>query len=92
MASLFSSSEYTDSVLVCGEALGCSASLENFRATSCGGVHEGLDTIEVLRKRVENAVATICNNRRMLENVEESFRQRLHYCIDNNGGHFEHFL
>jgi hypothetical protein len=85
---------------VCGEALGCSVSLENFRATSCGGVHEGLDlvysmsidTIEVLRKRVENAVATICNNRRMLENVEESFRQRLHYCIDNNGGHFEHFL
>jgi hypothetical protein len=31
------------------------------------------DTIEVLRKRVENAVKTICNNRRMLENVEESF-------------------
>jgi hypothetical protein len=29
-----------------------------------------IDTIEVLRKRVENAVTTICNNRRMLENVE----------------------
>jgi hypothetical protein len=61
------------------------------------GVHEGvdlvysipIDTIEVLRKRVENAVTTICNNRRMLENVEESFRRRLHYCIDNNGGHFD---
>jgi hypothetical protein len=37
IASLFSSSEYIDSVLVCGEASGCSASLENFRATSCGG-------------------------------------------------------
>jgi hypothetical protein len=51
-----------------------------------------VDAIEVLRKRVEKAVTTICNNRRMLENVEESFRRRLHYCIDNNGGHFEHFL
>jgi hypothetical protein len=28
----------------------------------------------------------------MLERVEESFRRRLHYCIDNNRGHFEHFL
>jgi hypothetical protein len=37
MASLFSSNEYIDSVLVCGDASGCSASLENFRATSCGG-------------------------------------------------------
>jgi hypothetical protein len=51
-----------------------------------------IDTIEILRKRVENAVTTICNNRRMLENVEEPFRRRLHYCIDNKGGHFEHFL
>jgi hypothetical protein len=24
----------------------------------------------------------------MLEKVEESFRRRLHYCIDSNGGHF----
>jgi hypothetical protein len=30
--------------------------------------------------------------RGMLERVEESFRRRRHYCIDNNGGHFEHFL
>jgi hypothetical protein len=37
MASLFSSSEYIDNVLVCGEASGCSASLENFRTTSRGG-------------------------------------------------------
>jgi hypothetical protein len=37
MASLFSSSEYIDIVLVNGEASGCSASLENFRATSYGG-------------------------------------------------------
>jgi hypothetical protein len=37
MASLFSNGEYIDSVLVCGEASGCSASLENFRTISCGG-------------------------------------------------------
>jgi CYTH domain-containing protein len=50
-----------------------------------------IDTTEVLRKRVENAT-TIRNNREMLERVEESFHRRLRYCIDNNGGHFEHFL
>jgi hypothetical protein len=38
-----------------------------------------IDTIEVLRKRVENAAATIRNNGEMLEKVEESFRRRLHY-------------
>jgi hypothetical protein len=26
----------------------------------------------------------------MLERVDESFCRRLHYCIDNSGGHFEH--
>jgi ribosomal protein S6 len=51
-----------------------------------------IDTIEVLRERVENTATTIRNNRGMLERVKESFRRRLHYCIDNNGGHFEHFL
>jgi ribosomal protein S6 len=51
-----------------------------------------IDTIEVLRERVENAATTIRNNRGTLERVEESFRRRLHYCIDNNGGHFEHFV
>jgi hypothetical protein len=41
------------------------------------GVHEGLvysipiDTIEVLRKRVENAATTIRNKRGMLKRVEE---------------------
>jgi hypothetical protein len=48
-----------------------------------------IDTIEVLRERVENAATTIRNNRGMLERVYESFRRRLHYyCIDSNGGHF----
>jgi hypothetical protein len=37
------------------------------------------DTIEVLKKRVENST-TIRNNRGMLEGVEELFRRRLHYC------------
>jgi hypothetical protein len=32
-----------------------------------------IDTIEVLRNRVENAATTIRNNRGMLERVEESF-------------------
>jgi hypothetical protein len=50
------------------------------------------DTIEVLRERMENAPITIRNNRGMLERVEESFRRCLHYCIDNNGGHFKHFV
>jgi hypothetical protein len=51
-----------------------------------------IDTIEVLNEQVRNAAITIRNNRGMLERVEESFRRRLHYCIDNNGGHFEHFV
>jgi hypothetical protein len=37
-----------------------------------------IDTIEVLRKRVENAATTIRNNRGMLERVDELFRRRLH--------------
>jgi hypothetical protein len=41
MASLFSSSEYIDSVLVCGEASGCSASLESL-VVLLVGLHEGL--------------------------------------------------
>jgi hypothetical protein len=48
-----------------------------------------IDTIKVLRERVENAATTIRNKRGMPERVEESFRRRLHYCIDNNGGQFE---
>jgi hypothetical protein len=73
-----------------------SSSPENFRATSCAGGYtkELVYSIptEVLKKQVENATTTICNNRGMLERVEESFRRCLHYCIDNNGGHFEHFV
>jgi hypothetical protein len=42
-----------------------------------------IDTIEVLRERVENAATTIRNNRGMLERVDESLRWCLHYCIDN---------
>jgi ribosomal protein S6 len=49
-----------------------------------------IDIIEVLRERLENTATTIRNNRGMMERVEESFRRRLHYCIDNNGGHFEY--
>jgi hypothetical protein len=35
-----------------------------------------IDTIEVLRERLENAATTIRNDRGMLERVEESFRRR----------------
>jgi hypothetical protein len=41
-----------------------------------------IDTFEVLRKRVEHAASKICNNKGMLERVEESFRRRLHYCVE----------
>jgi ribosomal protein S6 len=51
-----------------------------------------IDTIEVLRERAENAATTIRNNRGMLERVEDLFRRRFHYCIDNNAGHFEQFV
>jgi hypothetical protein len=98
MASLFSSSEYIDIVLVYGETLGVFLESREFPSYFLWGYMKDLlysittYTIEVLRKRVENAATTIRNNRGMLERVEESFRRRLHYCIDNNGGHFEHFL
>jgi hypothetical protein len=39
--------------------------------------------IEVLKELVENAATTIRSNREMLEEVKESFRRRLHNCIDN---------
>jgi hypothetical protein len=85
MTSLFSSSEYIDIVLVYDEAF-----LWGYMKDLVYSIPT--DTIEVLRKRVENAATTNRNNRGMLERVEESFRRRRHYCIDNNGGHFEHFL
>jgi hypothetical protein len=69
MASLFSSSEYIDIVLVCGEAL----VLLGYREFPCYILW------------LESAATTIRNNRGMLERVEESFRRRLHYCTDNNG-------
>jgi GrpB-like predicted nucleotidyltransferase (UPF0157 family) len=76
MARLFSNSEYIDIVLVYGEA--------------CGGAPRV--SVRLLHVGVKNASTTIRNNRGMLERVEESFRRRLHFCIYNNGGHFEHFL
>jgi hypothetical protein len=36
-----------------------------------------IDTIEVLRERVENTATTIRNNRGVLETVKESFRRCL---------------
>jgi hypothetical protein len=62
------------------------------------GVHENLvysipiNIIDILREGVENAATTIRNNRGMLERAEESFRRRLHYCIDNNGDHLEYLF
>jgi hypothetical protein len=51
-----------------------------------------IDTTKVLREQVGNAATIIRNNRGMLERVEKSIHRRFHYCIDNNGGPFEHFL
>jgi hypothetical protein len=38
--------------------------------------------IEILKELMENAATSIRSNRGMLEEVEESFRRRLHNCID----------
>jgi hypothetical protein len=87
MVSLSSSSEY---IGYCGEASGVLLESREFPSYFLWGYIKDLifsipiDTIKVLRKRVENAATTIRNNREMLERVEESFRRRLHYCIDNN--------
>jgi hypothetical protein len=82
-----SSNDNVDVVLAYGERAGV---LFESRKFPCDFFP--IDTTEVLRERVENAATTIRNNRGMLERVEESFRRCLHYCIDNNGGHCEHFV
>jgi hypothetical protein len=85
-------------VLVYGEASGVLLESREFPCYFLWGYMKDLvysipiDTIEALRKRVENAVTTIRNTRGMLERVEVSFRRRLHYCTDNYGGYFERFL
>jgi hypothetical protein len=99
MVRLFSNSEYIDIVLACGKVSGVLLESSEFPCYFFlwGYMRDlvysiTIDTIEVLRERVENA-ARIRNNRGMLEGVEKSFRWRLHYhIIDSNGGHFEHFL
>jgi hypothetical protein len=71
MASLFSSSEYIDIVLVHGEASGVLLESRKFPCYFLWGYMKDLvylipnDTIEVLRKRMENAATTIRNNRGM---------------------------
>jgi hypothetical protein len=70
MASLCSTSEYIDIVLVYGKA-GMLLESREFQCYFLWGYMKDLvysipiDTIEVLRKRVENAVTTIRNNREM---------------------------
>jgi hypothetical protein len=70
MASLCSTSEYIDIVLVYGEA-GMLLESREFQYYFLWGYMKDLvysipiDSIEVLRKRVENAVTTIRNNRGM---------------------------
>jgi hypothetical protein len=98
MACLFLNSEYIDVVLCCE-----SAEVLLLYVLCCAGVllepREFLGMFDLnwyncsfKRERVENAATTIRNNRGVLERVEKSFRRRLRYCIDNNGGHFEHFV
>jgi hypothetical protein len=67
MASLFSNSEYIDIVMVHGEASGVLLESREFPCYFLWGCMNDLvysipiDTIEVLRKRVENATTTIHN-------------------------------
>jgi hypothetical protein len=82
MARLFSNSEYIGVVLANSEA--CTSTPRAQRISVrllLVAVHEGysipIDTIEILREWVENAVTTIRNNRGMLERVEELFRRGL---------------
>jgi hypothetical protein len=73
-------------VLVNGEASGALLESREFPWYFLWGYMKDLvysiptDTIEVLRKRVENSATTIRNNRGMLEGMEELFRRCLHYC------------
>jgi hypothetical protein len=53
------------------------------------GVHEGLGIFENEWKMLPQQFAI--TEVGMLERVDESFPWCLHYCIDNNGGHFEPF-
>jgi hypothetical protein len=84
---LFSNSEYIDIVFAYGEVCGSSPRAQKISVRLL--VYIVIDTIEILRERVENAATTIRNNRGMFERMEELFRRGLHYCIDNNGGHFK---
>jgi hypothetical protein len=88
MARSFSNSEYIDIVRRVVKSVGvlretrefpCDFSLWGYMKDLVHSIR--IDTIEVLRKQVENGATTIRNNRDMLESVEESFRRRLHYCI-----------
>jgi hypothetical protein len=84
---LFSNSEYIDIVFAYGEVCGSAPRAQKISVRLL--VYIVIDTIEILRERVENAATTIRNNRGMFERMEELFRRGLHYCIDNNGGHFK---
>jgi hypothetical protein len=83
MVRLFSNSEYIDIVWCMVKRAGVLFEPREFPCDFLW-VHEGLGTTE---EQVGNAATTIRNNRGILE-----FHRHLHYCIDNNGGPFEHFL
>jgi hypothetical protein len=85
MARLLSNSEYVSVVLAYGEVCESAPRAQRIsvRHLLVGDMKNlvysiPIDTIEVLRERVENTAITIRNNRGMLETVEESFRRCLH--------------
>lgn len=49
-----------------------------------------LHTIEELQNAITNKVRSITEIE--LQNVFENMKRRVQRCIENNGGHFEHFL
>jgi hypothetical protein len=80
MARLVSNSEYIGVVLACSESCGSAPRAQRISLRL------------LLEGQVGNVATIIRNNRGMLKKVEESFPRCLDYCIDNNGGHFEHFV
>lgn len=48
------------------------------------------ESIEELRRRITEECRAL--SRETFENVRQEFENRLYYCLENNGNHFEHLL
>jgi hypothetical protein len=72
-----------------GEACGSAPRTQRISVSFSGRGRRRTLYIRSFKRTGGDAAITIRNNRGMLGKVEESFLRCLHYCIDNNGGHFE---